>query len=445
MSEPQGATAAVEKLGEALDTIKVTEKANEEQKAPGDGKNDLKDEGQTARKENLTIAMKIGQSQSTQDGEKAVDHRDQDQGVSKDAAKADNESSGNIKPKQQRMKSDWKRKGQSMQSHHQRREPKETVSAEKLHQESMDAKRAPAKIFDGFARNRVELAGWLKDNMPSDVKRSDGVGAVVVMAKNRSQEAILTFEEKLERGLKAHEEWLALTQAATKDTPVTFKDVGKLAEKHELRGGKWMFHVNRKDVDSLWRQLAWAVGFDKFPANVISASVTPVDDLGHKSAQDKGIHVISLWNNDFRDDQTLLQTEKVVRRTLNVKMDMIYKPDIYSGIGIYRNNPWKLSPVMYSSKNGNLLTVCGTRIDSGSHLTWTYPVAPRVETVRGDKLTKDKTNKEDLDKGEVAQDVGDKDEVENPKVENTEVEVKKPVVEVERSEGEDAKDVEKAR
>ena len=326
-----------------------------------------------------------------------------------DAKSGGKDSETKVKPNPQGRKPDWKRKGQTARPHHhQRRDPKDAVSAEKLHRESMDAKRAPARIFDGFARNRVELAGWLKDNMPSDVKRSDGVGAIVVMAKNRSQEAVLTFEEKLERGLKAHEEWMAMTQAATPDSPLTFKDVGRLAEKHELKGGKWMFHVNRKDVDALWRQLAWAVGFDKFPENVISASVTPVDDLGHDSAQDKGIHVISLWNNDFRDDETLLRTEKVVRRTLNVKKDMIYKPDVYSGIGIYRNNPWKLSPVMYSSKNGNLLTVCGTRIDSGMHLTWTYP---KVEEPKKGRSGKVQVGNEEIKKEEVGKDGGERKEV----------------------------------
>lgn len=250
------------------------------------------------------------------------------------------------------------------------REKKDAVSAEKLHQESIEAKRAPAKIFDCLSENRFQLAGWIKDNMPSEIKRSEGVGAVVVLAKGHTKEAFVTFEEKLSRGEKAHADWLTMVEAATPEDPLTFEAIGKLAEKQDLKGGKWMFHVDRKFVDSLWRQLAWAVGFDKFPKDVVSASVTPVDDLGHETAQDKGIHVVSLWNTDFRDEETILKVEKVVRG-LNIKIDMIYKPDIYSGIGIYRNNPWKLRPVIYSSRKRNL---SASVIDSGLDLKWRFPM-----------------------------------------------------------------------
>lgn len=248
--------------------------------------------------------------------------------------------------------------------------PKVNVASDKLHEASLDAKRAPAKIFDCAVTNRVELAGWMKGHAPSRLKRSEGVGAIVVMAPHRSKEDLATFDHKLERGEMAHKEWMELVGGATLQAPIDFGVISNLAAKHKILGGKWLIHVETSRADAIWRQLAWALGSDKFPPAVISVNATPVDDVGHRSAGDRGLHVLSVWNTDFRDEKTIFTVERAIRK-LSIRNAMIYKSDVYSGVGIYRNNPWRIRPVIYSSK----YDARGLRsvIDSGLDLDWTFP------------------------------------------------------------------------
>ena len=45
----------------------------------------------------------------------------------------------------------------------------------------------------------------------------------------------------------------------------------------------------------------------------------------------------------------VLAVEECLRK-IGIKNPMTYKPDIFSAIGIYRNNEWKLRPAIYSSR-----------------------------------------------------------------------------------------------
>ena len=52
-------------------------------------------------------------------------------------------------------------------------------------------------------------------------------------------------------------------------------------------------------------------------------------------------------------------------RSAGVKEDLLYKPDIFSTLGIYRNNIWGFRPTIFSSKVTNTeemsrITVAGT-------------------------------------------------------------------------------------
>ena len=55
-------------------------------------------------------------------------------------------------------------------------------------------------------------------------------------------------------------------------------------------------------------------------------------------------------------------------RSAGVKEDLLYKPDIFSTLGIYRNNIWGFRPTIYCSKvtrteGMSRITVAGTGLD----------------------------------------------------------------------------------
>lgn len=63
----------------------------------------------------------------------------------------------------------------------------------------------------------------------------------------------------------------------------------------------------------------------------------------------KYLHVVTIWNRDHTKEEDILAAEKVIR-DIGVKNRMVYKPDIFSAIGVYRGNPWQLRPAILTSR-----------------------------------------------------------------------------------------------
>ena len=59
-------------------------------------------------------------------------------------------------------------------------------------------------------------------------------------------------------------------------------------------------------------------------------------------------HVISLYTEDFTHEDNVRKVEESLRKD-GITEPMTYKLDIYTTLGIYRYNPWRLSPTVYSS------------------------------------------------------------------------------------------------
>ena len=57
--------------------------------------------------------------------------------------------------------------------------------------------------------------------------------------------------------------------------------------------------------------------------------------------------MISVHTEDFTDEENVFEVEKMLRQ-IPVKRSLTYKPDMFSVIGIYRNNKYNLKPVIYS-------------------------------------------------------------------------------------------------
>ena len=59
------------------------------------------------------------------------------------------------------------------------------------------------------------------------------------------------------------------------------------------------------------------------------------------------MRIISVHTEDFTDEENVFEVEKMLRQ-IPVKRSLTYKPDMFSVIGIYRNNKYNLKPVIYS-------------------------------------------------------------------------------------------------
>ena len=73
-----------------------------------------------------------------------------------------------------------------------------------------------------------------------------------------------------------------------------------------------------------------------------AAKVSPRD-------REENTHVICVYTEDFTNKEQVRAVEKGLRK-VGVTSVMRYKPDVYTTLGIYRDNPWGLKPTLYTSR-----------------------------------------------------------------------------------------------
>ncbi|KAF7686860.1 hypothetical protein HF521_015253 [Silurus meridionalis] len=122
--------------------------------------------------------------------------------------------------------------------------------------------------------------------------------------------------------------------------PVTFQTIKELALNHNVLSGKWLMHLDTGfKVDHAWECIAKAI----VDAKISVAKVSPRDPNSDSK------HVICVYNENFTDEEQVMQLDAAIR-TAGVKCPLTYKPDVYTYLGIYRKNRWKLCPTIYESK-----------------------------------------------------------------------------------------------
>jgi len=171
---------------------------------------------------------------------------------------------------------------------------------------------------------------WLVSNKPSTIARSTGVGWIAVK-----------FKDKGKKVLEAKAAWDSLKGEKTMEV------VNSLAMEFKVKGGKWMCHLPSALIDEVWGKLATALMCGGLGPTVYMVKVSPVEDIDPNLS--RGEHVICVYNMDYQDTDQVMRVENLVR-SAGVSTVLNYKPDIFSALGIYRNNKWGFRPTIYSSK-----------------------------------------------------------------------------------------------
>jgi len=205
------------------------------------------------------------------------------------------------------------------------------VNAEELFAESVAADNdqwISFQIEKIPASQQIEqLKMWLVTNKPSQVMRSSGVGWIAVKMTGRSG-----------KNLEAKEEWDTWTGVRNMET------VNTVARKHGVTGGKWLCHVSREHVDKCWHKLAIAMFSGGLGPSVYMIKVSPAVDDGGRNE-----HVICVYTPDYQDTSQVMRVENLIR-SAGMAGDLLYKPDIFSTLGIYRSNKWGFRASIYTSK-----------------------------------------------------------------------------------------------
>lgn len=213
---------------------------------------------------------------------------------------------------------------------------------------------------------------WLENNKPSQIKQSDGFGWIAAYRNRISNVASggkdvdLTTEKldasgidsKFEDALKidsehtsdnekesdnvglAKDEWDSLG----KDAKV--EDAFRIARKYRLTVGKWMIFTHINAVDFIWKKIIQSMFDDKLK-HVISAKVSPLEDAEGDRFDKK--HLICVYNHNFLDKKEVFDAESSIRNVYP-RGKLTYKPDIFTYLGIYRKNQWKIKPTLHETQ-----------------------------------------------------------------------------------------------
>ena len=217
---------------------------------------------------------------------------------------------------------------------------------------------------------------WLENNKPSQIKQSDGFGWIAAYRNRISNEASggkdvdLTTEKldaagidsKYEDALKidsehnsdnekkavkkalnvglARDEWESLGKDAK------IEDAFRIASKYGLTVGKWMIFTHTNAVDLIWKKIIQSMFDDKLK-HVTSAKVSPLEDTEGEPFDKK--HVICVYNENFLDKKEVFEAESSIRNVYPRGM-LTYKPDIFTYLGIYRQNQWNIKPTLHGTQ-----------------------------------------------------------------------------------------------
>ncbi|XP_069015231.1 UPF0696 protein C11orf68 homolog [Embiotoca jacksoni] len=211
-----------------------------------------------------------------------------------------------------------------------------SVPAETYAAEAMAADMDPWIVFDSRRTPRSEFDGWLESNRPSRVQRfgdEEGgggpVGWIAVLGPNHcpSPGDVVGLQESWEKLLAS-------------GRPVSFQTVKELALNHGVLTGKWLMHLDPGfKLDHAWECVARAA----LDGKISLVKVSPFNPKGESK------QVICAYNQKFTEESEVMRLDCVIRAA-GVKCPLSYKPDVYTNLGIYRNNRWKLCPTIYESK-----------------------------------------------------------------------------------------------
>jgi len=180
-----------------------------------------------------------------------------------------------------------------------------------------------------------DLNMWLDKYPPSKVSRLDRIGWIEMQSDKHPDDCEADYD-------MLQKDWEELKVSGD---PVDFEKISELAKQYGVLKGSWLFHVQTGDkVDILWRKVATEFAYGVLADVATKVCVSPTDP-----SNGKYVHVIMVKHPDFTNEAEVFKLNDALR-SAGIKTKLMYKPKIYSYLGIYRNNDFKLRPSVYMSQ-----------------------------------------------------------------------------------------------
>lgn len=112
-----------------------------------------------------------------------------------------------------------------------------------------------------------------------------------------------------------------------------------------MTNGKWMFYGETgNEIDQLWRIVT---------NGVIQGTISPFCAKVSAAIIKNDNHVICIYNNNFLNERDIFALRDDIRNA-GIEEPLEYKANIFTHLGIYRDNEWGIDPVLYRGRLYNL-------------------------------------------------------------------------------------------
>ncbi|KAF8067000.1 translation initiation factor eIF 4e-like domain-containing protein [Lyophyllum atratum] len=128
------------------------------------------------------------------------------------------------------------------------------------------------------------------------------------------------------------------SQQAQGNGIVTVETLDALAQAHGVLSGKWLVYADPHQVDDLWSRIVTAVVASAPSGTGGRAKVSP--------ARPDEPHVVCVYVEDYSDGAEVGRVRDALRRA-GVRWRIGFKPDVYTHLGIYKGNEWRIRPSRY--------------------------------------------------------------------------------------------------
>lgn len=121
------------------------------------------------------------------------------------------------------------------------------------------------------------------------------------------------------------------------------EEIMRLAKKDKETIGKWLVYVSPAQADEVWEKIARATALGYLGC---SSKIAPT-----ANNQDRPT-VICVYVQDSTNKREVQRVLKTLYYDLKITSGLnSFKPDIFTYLGIYANNRWRLKPTLYSWKD----------------------------------------------------------------------------------------------
>ena len=123
------------------------------------------------------------------------------------------------------------------------------------------------------------------------------------------------------------------------------REIDGIARRHGVLTGKWCAFPSDTEVDALWTAVARQLST---PKSALAAAGCYAAKVSSRSPGKDG-QVVCVYTRDYQNEGEVFAVRDVLRDVCgwSASKRMVYKPDIYTHLGLYSGNPYNLRPSVY--------------------------------------------------------------------------------------------------